>query len=61
MPFKSKAQSRLFYAAANKKSGINQLSQDEAKKFIEDARHQKMDNLPEKVRFKRIKKLSRAK
>lgn len=61
MPFKSKSQSRLFYAAANKKGGIDGLEQSTAKQFISDAKHQKTKGLPEKVRFKRVKKLSRAK
>lgn len=55
MPFKSKQQMKLFYAAANKKGGIKDLSQDVAKKFIEDTDHQKGKNLPEH-KFSKLKK-----
>lgn len=58
MPFKSKAQQRLFFAAANKKGGIKGLSQEAAQKFIEDARGTNMSDLPEKTKdkFKKLKK-----
>lgn len=46
---------RLFYAAANKKNGIKGLKEDTAEKFINDTDHQKASNLPEKVKFKKLK------
>lgn len=52
MPFKSKQQAKLFYAAANKKGGIGDLSQETAKKFIKDTSGQKIGKLP---RFAKLK------
>lgn len=54
MPFTSRAQSRLFHAAAGspkvaKKLG---LKQSVAKKFITDSGHQKVGKLPEHVQKK---------
>lgn len=59
MPFKSKAQMRLFYAAMNKKGGVGKLSQETAKKFIEDSDHQSMKDLPNKIgkRFSKLTKI----
>lgn len=53
MPFKSKQQAKLFYAAANKKGGVDGLNQSVAQKFIEDTNHQKISKLP---RFAGLKK-----
>lgn len=64
MPFKSKAQARLFYAAAKKKGGIKGLDQSTAEKFIEDTEHQKLKGLPEHKKapkFKRVKQLMKVK
>ena len=52
MPFKSQAQRRLFYAAANKKGGVDDLSQSTAKKFIADSKDSPR-KLPE--RFSKFK------
>lgn len=63
MPFKSKAQARFFFAAKNKKGGLDNLSQKDASKFIKDTNHQKLEDLPEKVpntRFKSLKKVLRS-
>ncbi len=60
MPFRSRAQRRLFYAAASgKKTRAKGLSPEEAKKFIRHSRHQK--GLVEKVekKLKKIRKLAR--
>ena len=53
MPFKSKQQAKLFYAAAKKSGGIKGLTQETAKEFIKDTKHQKISNLP---KYKRLKK-----
>ena len=55
MPFKSKAQARLFYAAAagRIKGGP---SPSVAKQFIADTAHQPVGNLPPKVNHKIHKK-----
>lgn len=54
MPFKSKSQAKLFFAAANGDS--DKISKETAKKFIKDTDHQKTENLPEhKSKFKRLK------
>lgn len=52
MPFKSKAQAKLFYAATNKKSGLKGLSQKSAKDFIKDTKSRDIKQLPEKVKRK---------
>lgn len=57
MPFKSKAQSRLMFAASKKPGGIKGLSQETAKKFIKDTKHQKIGKLPEHVKFPKLRKL----
>lgn len=64
MPFSSKQQMKLFYAAAAKKGGIKGLSQKAAKKFIKDSDHQSMEGLPETVekkKFSKLKKMMRGK
>lgn len=60
MPFKSKSQQRLFYAAASKKGGIGDLSQAVAKKFIEDSKGEPSPK-KEKVGFKRLSKYIKGK
>lgn len=52
MPFKSSQQAKLFYSSANKKGGVDGLSQDTAKKFIEDSGHQKLSKLPKFAKLK---------
>lgn len=59
MPFKSKQQAKLFYAAANKEGGIKGLAQDTAKKFIEDSAHQSLKNLPSKAKPHKFGKLAK--
>lgn len=54
MPFESKKQAALFYAAANKPGGIKGLSKNVAQKFIKDTHHQKISELPEKKRFTKL-------
>lgn len=45
--FKSQAQARFFFAAKEKKNGLNGLKPAIAQKFISDTDHQKLGNLPE--------------
>lgn len=59
MPFKSKAQMRLFYAAANKSNNIKGLDKETAQKFIKDSKHQTSKGLPE--RFNKLKNKMRKK
>lgn len=62
MPFASKKQAALFYAAANKKGGLKGLDQSTAEKFIEDSDHQKLKKLPEyKDKFHKVKSIMKKK
>ncbi len=64
MPFKSRKQAAFFFAAANKKNGLDGLSKQSAQNFIKDTHGQKLASLPEYKtpqpeqvnKFKRIKK-----
>lgn len=59
MPFQSKAQARLFFAAA--KGGVEGLDKETAKKFIKDSKGQRVSKLPEKKRFGKLKKIMESK
>lgn len=60
MPFKSKAQKGLMFAAAKGDAKMpGAPGQKEARKFIADSRGDKQNKLPQKVAKKKGKKMSK--